>query len=102
VEQGGDQLHLHALAQGKLAHHDIELVAHGEKIDEFVECLPVLVGGQPVNVAQQQKRFDGGQIPPELVLLAEHEGEDAAVGIFALGGIESGDPRRAARGIDQA
>src|SRR5579871_3974494 len=53
-------------------------------------------------MAQEQKRFYGRQIPPELVFLAEHEGEDAAVGVFTLRRIEAGDACRAARRINQA
>jgi hypothetical protein len=89
VEQGGDELHLHALAEGELADHDVELFADVEEVDELVEGGLELVLRQAVDGAEEMERLAGGQIPPELVLLAEHEGEEAAVGVLALRGVEA-------------
>ena len=43
VQQGRDQLHFRALAQGEFAHADVELVAHGEQFAHF--CDGALHGG---------------------------------------------------------
>jgi hypothetical protein len=51
---------------------------------------------------QEIERLDGGEVPPELVFLAQHEGEEPAVGVFALGRVEAGDPGGAAGRIDEA
>lgn len=51
VEEGGDELHLHALAEGELADHDVELGADIEEGDEFVEGGFVLGGREAVDVA---------------------------------------------------
>lgn len=36
-----------------------------------------------------------------MVFLAEHEGEDTAVGVFAFGGVKAGDGGAAACGVDE-
>ena len=102
VEQRGDELHLHALAEREFADHDVELVADVEQRDQFVERGLPLVAGQAVDVPQEQEGLAGGQVPPQLVLLAEDKGEEAAVGVFALGGIETRDARPAGGGVDEA
>src|SRR5690606_17263018 len=70
--------------------------------DELIERGLKLLGRDDVNRAQQMKRFDGRKVPPELIFLAENEGEDAAVGVFAFRRIEAGDRGGAARGVDEA
>ena len=102
VEQGGDQFHLHALAEAQLAHHHVELGPHPEQIRELVEGLLVLGRRDAIDVPEEQERLHGGEIPPKLILLPEHEGKDPAVGVLPLGGIETRDPGRATRRIDQA
>jgi len=102
VEQGRDQLHLHPLTERQLADHDVELRPHVEEVDELVERLLVLAAVEPVDVPQEQERLDRGQVPPELVLLAQHEGEQPAVGVLALRRVEAGHPRPARRRVDQA
>ena len=102
VEQGGDELHLHALAKGELADHDVQFFGDAEEGDEFVEGFFVVGGGQAVDVTQKEEGFLGGQIPPELIFLSHHEGEEAAVGGFAFGGIVSGDGGPAAGWVDEA
>ena len=56
-----------------------------------------LVGFDPVDLLMQAEGLGGGQIPPELVLLAHHQGEAAAVGVFSFPGDVAqypGDPPR--------
>ena len=43
-----------------------------------------LLGIDPINLLMKPKRFLRGQIPPELVLLPHHQGEAAAIGVFAF------------------
>ena len=102
VEERSDEFHFHPLAEGKLAHHHVEFGADGEKVDEFVEGGFELSFRNAVDGAEEIEGLDGGEIPPELVLLTEDEGEEAAIGVFAFGGIEAGDAGGAARGVDEA
>ena len=55
-----------------------------------------------VDLLMEAERLGGGQVPPELILLAHHEREAAAIGVLALPGHEAQHPRLAARGIDHA
>ena len=73
VEEGGDKLHLHALTEGEFAHHRAELVADLEQLDEFIEGGLALRLGQAVDVPQQMEGLDGGEVPPQLILLAEDD-----------------------------
>ena len=50
----------------------------------------------------EAERLGGGQVPPELVLLAHHQGEAAAVGVVALPGDVAQHAGLAAGGIDDA
>src|SRR6185312_10507600 len=101
VEEGGDQLHLHALAEGELAHHHVELVADPEQFDQLLEGPPVVGGREAVDRAEEGEGLAGGQVPPELVLLAQDQGEDPPVGVFAPARIEARDPCLAAGGLNQ-
>ncbi len=56
----------------------------------------------PIDLLVQAKRLLGGQIPPELVLLAHHQREPAAIGVLALPGHEAHHAGGAAGGIDDA
>ena len=49
----------------------------------------------------QPKTVTGGQIPPELILLAHHQREQAAKGVGTLPGSEIQNPGAAAARIDQ-
>ena len=62
---------------------------HVEQGHEFIERGFILRGSEAVDVPEQQEGFDGGQIPPELILLAEHQREDPPVGVLALGGVKA-------------
>ncbi len=46
----------------------------------------------------QAERLGGRQVPPELVLLAHHQGEAAAVGVFAFPGHVADDGGRSTGG----
>ena len=58
-------------------------------------------GGNAVDFRVQFKRFPRRQIPPKLVLLAQHERELAAVAVLPLPGRVPQHPGRAAGGIKQ-
>ena len=51
-----------------------------------------------VDLLVQAERFGGRQVPPELVLLAHHQGEAAAIGVFAPPGHVAHHAGRAAAG----
>ena len=55
-----------------------------------------------IDVLVQAERLGGRQVPPELVLLAHHQGEAAAVGVFAFPGHVAHHRRRAAGGGEHA
>ena len=60
-----------------------------QQIDELVVRVLELVGRDAVDLLMEPERFGGGQVPPELVLLAHHEREPAAVGVVAFPGDEA-------------
>jgi len=78
MEQGGDQLHLHALAERKFPHRLVHQAGHLEEGGELVNRPPGGGAIDSVNGAVQLETFAGGQIPGELVLLAEEQGNLAA------------------------
>ena len=102
VEQGGDELHLHPLAERELADRLVEQLRDAQQVDELVLLALKRVGLDAVDLLVQAERFGSGQVPPELVLLAHHEGEAAAVGVVALPGHVAEDAGLAGGGIDDA
>ncbi len=75
MEQCGDQLHLHPLSQGKLPHHHAQFFPDVKQLGQFIDGLLGLDPVQSVNHPVQFQRFGGREIPPKLILLAEHERE---------------------------
>ena len=55
-----------------------------------------------VDLLVQAERFVGGQVPPELVLLAHHQREAAAIGVFAFPGDMSHHAGRTGGGSNNA
>ena len=53
MQQGGDQFHLHALAQGKFSNQDIELVADSQQFTQFTDRPPEPCRIDPVNLSVQ-------------------------------------------------
>ena len=102
VQQRGDQLHLHPLAQRQLADRLREQPAHAEHVGQLVAGALEPLGLDAIDLLVQAERLGGGQVPPELVLLAHHQGEAAAIGVFAPPGHEAHHPGRAAGGRDHA
>ncbi len=88
VEQGGDQLHLHPLAEGQLADGLAGELLDAEQLGQLAEGLAELVVGDGVDLPVELEAVGGGQVPPELVLLAHDEGELAAEGVLAVPGDE--------------
>ena len=84
MQQRGDQFHFHPLAEGKFADIDVQLVRHAQQLGQFTHSGFEAVGGDAVNFGVQLQRFARRQIPPELVFLAEHERELAAICVGAF------------------
>ena len=87
VEQGGDQLHLHPLAERQLADRLVEQLAARPSRSTSSSCVLLeLRRVDAVDLLMQAERLLRGQVPPELVLLPHHQGEAAAIGVLALPG----------------
>ena len=59
---------------------------HAQQLGQLVAGLLELPRLDAVDVLVQAEGLGGRQVPPELVLLAHHQGEAAAVGVLALPG----------------
>ena len=70
----------------------------GQAVAGLLELLPLDV----IDMLVQPERLGGRQVPPELVLLAHHQGKAAAVGVFAFPGHVAHHRRRAAGGREHA
>ena len=102
VQQRGDELHLHAFAQGKFTHAHVQLVRHAQQLGQLAHGPAEAVLGNAVDLGIELEGFAGGEIPPELVLLPQHQGELPAVGIGAFPRHMAEHARGAAGGIEQA
>ena len=60
------------------------------------------VGVDAIDLLMEAERLGGGQVPPELVLLAHHQGEAAAIGVVALPGDVAQHAGLAGGGVDHA
>jgi hypothetical protein len=83
VQQRGDEFHLHAFAQGEFADLTLSL-SDAEQFGHFGDGAFDARVGDAVDAGVEFEGFAGGQIPPELVLLAEQQRELAAVTVFAF------------------
>ena len=86
VQQGGNQFHLHALAQRQFADGLTGEMFDAEQFGQLAEGTTELVGRQRVDFAMELEAVGGGQIPPQLVLLAHDQREAAAEGVGPLPG----------------
>ena len=103
VQQGGDQFHLHPLAQRQLADRLRRAGRRTPSSSVSSSRRPLeLRRLDAVDLLVQAERLGGRQVPPELVLLAHHQGEAAAIGVLALPGHVAQHPGRAAGGSDHA
>ncbi len=102
VQQGGDQLHLHPLAQRQLADRLRQQFPHVQQFHQLVPRPFELIRIDAIDVLVQAKRFGGRQVPPELILLPHDQGKTAAVGIFPQPGDMPHHPRRSAGRVDHA
>ena len=84
VQQGGDQLHLHPLAERQFAHRLPQQRADLEQFDQFVARAVETGRLDAIDLLVQAKRLLGGQVPPQLVLLPHDQREPAAIGVLAL------------------
>ena len=102
MQQGRDQLHLHALAQGQLAHGLAGQLLDLEQLGQLGEGPVELLRRERVDLAVQRETVGGGQVPPQLVLLAHDQRELAAEGVEAVPRHEAEHAGAAAGRIDQA
>ena len=102
MQERGDQLHLHPLAERKFANRLSRELADTEEFDEFVEGFVELLGRERVDLALELEAIRGGKVPPELILLAHHERKLPSKRVDALRGDESENLRAAAGRINQA
>ena len=82
-KQRGGQFHLHPLAERQFADRAAQQVPHIEQITQFVASPDELVVLDAINLFVERERFLRRQIPPELILLAHHQGKAAAIVIFS-------------------
>ena len=80
----------------------LSLSLDGEEFGQFGDGALEAVFGDAVDFAVQLERFAGGQVPPKLVFLAEHEGELPAIAVGALPGNVAKHVGRAAGGMKEA
>src|SRR5262245_60903981 len=102
MKQGGRQLHLHPLAQRKLADGLLEEARGLEELGQLREGPLELSRLDAIDLLVQAKRLHRRQVPPELVFLPHDEGEAAAIGDLALPGDVAKNVGCAASGIDDA
>ena len=86
----------------QLTHRLAEQAADVEQIDQFVAAVLELLRLDAIDFLMQTERFLGGQIPPELIFLPHHQGEAAAIGVFAPPGNVAEHSGCAAAGGDDA
>jgi hypothetical protein len=100
VQQRGDQLHLHPLAEREPAHGHVQLVADREERGQLLQARTEGRLGDPVDVLVQQEAVRGGEVPPQLRLLAHQEGHLPAEVVVALPRAEAEHARVSGRGVD--
>ena len=102
MQQGRQQLRLHALAEGELAHRPRQLLPQFEHVRQFGDAAP---GGGVIEAIDGRIHPQGierRQIPDQLLLLAHHQGDlTQEVGLAALGDVAC-HLGAAATGMDQA
>src|SRR4029453_3325855 len=84
VQQRCDEFHLHPLAQTKLTHHHVELLAHIEHLRQLARDLFEILPGNPIDDPVQFERLASGQVPPEGVFLAHQKANLALHGVLAF------------------
>ena len=100
VQERGDQFQLHPLAQREFADRLEHELAHAEQVDQFVPGAFEAGGLDPVDLLVEPEALGGGQVPPELVALAHHEGEPPPEVVGAFPGHVAEHAGGAPRGRD--
>ena len=90
----------HALAERKLAHGRVQIVANAEDLVETLHARVEIALGNVVNPPQQLERFDDGDVPPELRALPENHADGFHIVAALAKGHEAIDANFAA-GRDQ-
>jgi hypothetical protein len=102
VEEAGDELALHALAEGEVAHLAAEEGFHAEQGDELVDGGLKIGRGHVVDGGEYAPAIERGDVPAELAAVAGDHGKLAQVGGAALGGGEAGDLDVTGGGMEEA
>ena len=75
MEESGDEVASHALAEAEQANRNIEQRLDVHPVDQFIFGFFVLGWVDSVDVSEQIERFDYWEVPPELGALAEHDSD---------------------------
>src|SRR5260370_3316821 len=102
MNQRGDQLHLHPLAQRQLAHHHIHFVLNLEKFGQSADDLCKTPAIDSVDRAIQLQRFLRGQIPPERIFLSHNQTELTFHSISAFPWDNTANTRTTSSSVAQA
>ena len=78
MQQRRRELALHPLAERELAHGLVDEIAEHEELDELRASLRIVGERHAVYRAIEPERLLGRQIPEQLLLVAEHEGDALA------------------------
>ena len=101
VEQGGDQLHLHPLAETQFPDHHAHLVTHIKQFTQLIDRALELLPFDPVDRTVQLQRFAGRKIPPEGILLTHQQRELTLQFNRPPGGVQSENTGASRGGLKQ-
>ncbi len=102
VQQGSGQLALHPLAERELPHRLVDDGGESQEIDQLRAALLEIRLGDVVDRPVQEERLFRGEIPHELLTVAEHQCDAALERRATRPGFEPRDPHLPARGVEQA
>ena len=101
MQQRRRELALHALAERELSHGLVDEVAEQEQLDKLRASRCVIGERHAVYRPIEPERFLGREIPQQLLLVAEHEGDALAKGVAAGPRIAPGHLRLSRRRKEQ-
>ena len=90
MEQSGDQITPHSLAEAQFAHRRVDKFANAQQVVEYFYVAPVTVERNAINSPEKLKRLDHRQVPPELSPLAEYHSHAAGVFLAVFVGNQTG------------
>ena len=102
MQQRADDLHLHALAQRKVAHRLIHERLQFQQLDEFVARALEIGHRDLVDRPVELERVQCRNVPLQLIAIAHYQRDLLEELLFALFGDVSQHPHFAAGGVEQA